>query len=121
MQPVSDPKALIRVERTDNGFKITCQSGTLGKALVYDPGLQEGSWRTSNALMDEKGLEAEFVCPTPLQSSMGNATGAFVLKTRGYWVRATLSLLSAIRDDDFGFYFDLSRDNVFVNESQDAE
>ena len=121
VRSIPDEKTLIRVERSTNGFRITCQPGTQGKALQYEPGLDGSMWRASNAFVDEKGLASEFVCPTPPQPSYGNDTAAFVLKSREYWVIATLSMISPIRPEDFDIGYNLSKDNVFVNDSQDEE
>jgi len=121
VQTVPDAKALIRVERGTNGFRITCQTGAQGKALVYEAGLWEPTWRSSNAFVDENGLTTEFLCPTGPQPSHGNDTAAFVLKTRGCWVMATVSVSSRIRREDFWISYNLSRDNVFVNESRDTD
>ena len=121
VQTVPDAKALIRVERGTNSFRIACQPGTQGKPLVYDAGLYAPTWKSSNAFVDESGLTTEFLCPTRPQLSYGNDTVAFVLKTRGYWVIGTLSVDRGIGCEDFWISYNLSRDNVFVNESRDTD
>ncbi len=121
VQTAPDAGALVRIERGTNGFRIICQPGTQGKALVYDAGLWEPTWRSSNAFVDEGGLTTEFLCPTRPQPSYGNDRAAFVLKTHGYWVLATLSALCGVGYEDFVVAYNLSRDNVFVNESRDTD
>ena len=71
--------------------------------------------------MDESGMTAEFLCPTRRQPSYGNDTAAFVLKTRGYWVIAILSVERGVGCENFTMSYNLSSDNVFVNESRDTD
>ena len=78
VQTVPDAKALIRIARGTNGFRISCEPGTQGKPLVYEAGLYMPTWLSSNAFVDEGGMTAEFLCPTgPKPSYLGELKEAW--------------------------------------------
>jgi hypothetical protein len=94
-----------------NCLLIKLAPGVSGQVLAREPGVEEDSWRASNAVLSLTNTSTVLTLPYKFQLTSFDAAGSFVLKAPQYWVRVTVWPAD---DTNCSFGFDLSRDNAFV-------